>query len=247
MTKPTDRESFKAYCLRALGDGVIEINVSDEQVEDRIDEALRYYWDYHFDGTEKTYYKYQITDDDKTNKYITLPENIIGAVRIFPLGFYASTQDNMFNVQYQIALNDLYTLTSYDMVPYYMTMQHLNVLQELLVGEKPIRYNRHSNKLYVDMDWHLMVTGQYLIVEAYSVLDPEVCADAWADRWLMRYTSALIKRQWGSNIKKFSGMQMPGGITFNGQQIYDEAQKEIEAMEHEMINSYSLPVSDMIG
>lgn len=246
MTKPTDRESFKQYCLRALGAPVIEINVADEQVDDRIDEALRYYWDYHFDGTEKIYYKHQISQEDKDNKYIVVPDNIIGAIRIFPLGFYASTQDNMFNVQYQIALNDLYTLTSYDMVPYYMMMQHLNVLQELLIGEKPIRYNRHQNKIYIDMNWELMAVGQYLIVEAYSVLDPDVYTDAWADRWLMKYATALIKRQWGNHLKLFGGMTMPGGITFNGQQIFDEATAEIAAMEQEMINTYSLPVSDMI-
>lgn len=247
MAKPTSRSTFKEYCLRALGKPVINIDVADEQVEDRIDEALRYYWDYHFDGSEKLYYKHQITDQDKTNKYITLPENIIGAVRIFPFGFYSSTNANMFNVQYQIALNDLYTLTSYDLVPYYMMMQHLNVLQELLVGEKPIRYNRHMNKLYIDMNWNIVETGQFLIVEAYEVVNPDTYADVWADRWLMQYAIALIKRQWANNIKKFGGLQMPGGVVFSGQQLYNEADKEIKDMEAEMISSYSLPVSDMIG
>jgi hypothetical protein len=248
MAKPTTRSEFKEYCLRALGKPVINIDVADTQVEDRIDEALRYFWDYHFDGSNKLYYKHQITSDDKTNKYIVLPENIIGAVRIFPLGFYSSNQANMFNVQYQIALNDLYTLTSYDLVPYYMMMQHLNVLQEVLVGEKPIRYNRHTNKLYLDMSWDAVEVGQFLIVEAYEVLDPEVYADAWADRWLLKYCTALIKRQWGLNLgAKFDGMTLPGGVKINGQKLIEAAQEEIKAMEDEMINSYSLPVSDMIG
>jgi len=247
MAKPIDRDSFKQYCLRALGAPVIEINVDDDQVDDRIDEALRYYWDYHFDGTEKIYYKHQITQVDKDNKYIVVPDNIIGAVRIFPLGFYASTSDNMFNVQYQIALNDLYTLTSYDLVPYYMMMQHLNVLQEVLVGEKMIRYNRHQNRIYIDINWTLMEVGQYFVVEAYGVIDPDVWTETYSDRWLMRYATALIKRQWGINMKKFDGLQMPGGMTFNGQRVYDEAQAEIDKMEYEMINSYSLPASDMIA
>lgn len=247
MAKPIDRDSFKEYCLRSLGKPVINIDVADEQVEDRIDEALRYYWDYHFDGSEKTYYKHQITDEDKENKYILLPDNIIGAVRIFGIGFYSSSTNNMFNVQYQIALNDLYALTSYNVVPFYMTMQHLNVLQEVLVGEKPIRYNRHKNQLNVDMNWDVIDTGQYLIVEAYEVVDPEVFSDAWADRWLMAYTIALIKRQWGSNTKKFKNMVLPGGITISGQEMYDEAQAEIAKMEQEMITSYSLPVTDMIA
>jgi hypothetical protein len=247
MAKPTNRSEFKEYCLRALGKPVININVADEQVDDRVDEAIRYYWDYHFDGSEKVYFKYQITADDKTNKYIDLPENIIGAVRIFPLGFYSSSTNNMFNVQYQIALNDLYTLTSYDVVPYYMMRQHLNVLQEVLVGEKPIRYNRHMNRLYIDMAWDVIEVGQYLMVEAYQIVDPDIWVDAWADRWLLRYGTSLIKRQWGANLKKHGKIVLPGGGFLNGQEIFDEAEKEIEKMEAEMINSYSLPVTDMIG
>lgn len=247
MAKPTSRAEFKEYCLRSLGKPVINIDVADEQVEDRIDEALRYYWDYHFDGSEKAYYKHIITDEDKQNKYITLPDNIIGAVRIFGLGFYSSSTNNMFNVQYQIALNDLYALTSYNVVPFYMTMQHLNVLQEVLVGEKPIRYNRHMNKLHVDMNWEVIDAGQYLVVEAYEILDPDVWTDAWSDRWLMAYATALIKRQWGNNTKKFKNMVLPGGITISGQEMYAEAQQEIADMEHEMITSYSLPVTDMIA
>ena len=247
MAKPITREDFKEYCLRALGKPVINIDVADTQVEDRVDEALRYYWDYHFDGSEKIYYKHLITEEDKTNKYIELPENIIGAVRIFPLGFYSSTNDNMFNVQYQIALNDLYTLTSYDLVPYYMMMQHLNVIQEVLVGVKPIRYNRHRNRLHVDMTWNLVEAGQYLVVEAYEVVDPDVWTNVWADRWLMQYCTALIKRQWGNNLTKFIGMQLPGGVTMNGQRILDEAREEIEKLEKEMITNYALPISDMIG
>ena len=144
MAKPTSRESFKEYCLRKLGKPVIEINVSDEQVDDRVDEALLYYMDYHFDGSDKIYYKHLITETDRANKYITLPENIIGAVSIFPLGDPSISSNDLFNIQYQIALNDLYTLTSVSLVPYYMTMEHLALIQEILVGRQPIRYTRLS-------------------------------------------------------------------------------------------------------
>jgi len=247
MAVPTSRAEFKQYCLRALGYPVIEINVDDDQVEDRIDEGLKYYGDYHFDATEKVYYKHQVTDADKANKYITLPENIIGAVSIFSIGDPSVRADDLFNIRYQIALNDLYTLTSVSLVPYYMAMQHLATIQELLVGKQPIRYTRHRDRLQVDMDWNTLNTGEWLLVEAYEVIDPETYTDVWGDRWLARYTQQLIKRQWGNNLKKFNGMQMPGGITFNGQQIYDEADAEIKAMEQEMIVNYSLPVVDMIG
>lgn len=246
MATPTDKATFKEYCLRTLGKPVIEINVDDDQVDDRVDEALKYYWDYHFDGAEKTYLKHQITAQDKTNRYITVPENIIGVINLFPIGQALNT-NNLFNIRYQIALNDLYTLTSVSMVPYYMAMTHVQFLEQLLVGQQPIRYNRHINRLYVDMDWNIINEGDFIIAEAYQVVDPDVYADVWKDRWLLRYATCLIKQQWGNNLKKFGGMQMPGGITFNGQAIYDEATTERRELEQEMIQSYSLPVTDMIG
>ena len=147
MAVPTTRAAFKEYCLRKLGKPVIEINVDDDQIDDRIDESLRYYWDYHFDGSDKTYYKHQVTEQNKLDKYITLPENIIGAIRVFPIADPIVRSDDLFNIRYQIALNDLYTLTSVSMVPYYMTMEHLSLIAELLVGQQPIRYTRHKDRL----------------------------------------------------------------------------------------------------
>ncbi len=247
MAVPGTRAQFKEYCLRKLGKPVIEINVDDDQVDDRVDEAIRYYWDYHFDGTEKVYYKHQVTSEDITNRYITLPENIIGAVRVFPIGDPSIRSDDMFNIRYQIALNDLYTLTAYSMIPYFMAMQHLSLISEMLVGQQPIRYSRHRDRLYIDTKWENYNTGDYLLIEAYEVLDPDTFSDMWSDRWLQNYATAKIKYQWGSNLTKFSGMQLPGGVQFNGEKILDDAKNEIEAMEKEMISSYSLPVTDMIG
>lgn len=246
MSVPTDRASFKEYCLRKLGKPVIEINVDDDQVDDRIDEALRYYWDYHFDGSDKIYYKYQVTQTDITNRYITMPDNVIGVINLFPVGQALNT-NNLFNIRYQIALNDLYTLTSVSMVPYYMALQHVQFLEQMLVGQQPIRYNRHINRLYVDMDWNIINIGDYIIAEAYQIVDPDVYSKVWGDRWLARYAEALIKEQWGQNLKKFEGMQLPGGLKFNGQTIYNEALTERKSMEQEMIMNYSMPVSDMIG
>ena len=247
MATPTTKAEFKEYCLRKLGKPVIEINVDDDQVDDRIDEAIRYYWDYHFDGSDRIYYKHQVTSDDVTNKYITLPENIIGAVKVFQIGDPSIRADDLFNIRYQIALNDLYTLTNVSLVPYYMVMEHLALVTELLVGQQPIRYQRHKDRLYVDMDWNTVPVGTFLLVEAYEVIDPAVYTDAWNDRWLQNYATALIKRQWGSNLTKFTGMSLPGGVQFNGEKIYDDATEEIRRMEDEMISSYSLPVLDMIG
>jgi hypothetical protein len=246
MAVPSSRAEFTEYCLRRLGKPVIEINVDEDQVGDRIDEALLYYWDYHFDGSEKTYYKKIIDQTDIDNRYITMPENIIGVVNIFDLGS-ALGLNNLFNIRYQIALNDLYTLTSVSMVPYYMAMTHVQFLEQMLVGKQPLRYNRHNDRLYIDMSWDQVAVGNYLVVEAYQVVDPAVYTDAWGDRWLARYATCLIKQQWGQNMKKFRGMKLPGGIEFNGQQIYDEATSERQQLEQEMIYTYSLPATDMIG
>ena len=247
MAVPTSKATFKEYCLRKLGKPVIEINVDDDQIDDRIDECIRYYWDYHFDGTEKTYYKQAVTDQIKSDKYITLPENIIGAIRVFQIGDPSVRASDMFNIRYQIALNDLYQLTTVSLLPYYMAMQHLGTITELLVGQQPIRYNRHTNKLHVDMDWTKIDVGQFLLVEAYEVIDPDTYTNAWGDRWLQEYCTQKIKYQWGSNLTKFSGLQLPGGVQFNGEKILDDAEKAIEKLEQEMISSYSLPVADMIG
>ena len=323
MSQPANRSEFGEFCLRKLGKGAIDINVTDEQLDDRIDQALKYYADYHFDATEKVYYKYQITGKEYPgaantvvvnvggtgysntdvvvftsgreatgsvttyangtiqsvsvaspgagysnaspvtittgtgsgaslslitgDKSFTLPENIIGAVRIFPVGDPSVSSDDMFNIRYQIALNDLYSLTSVSMVPYYMVMEHLALITELLVGQQPIRFSRHKNKLIVDMDWKSTLVGRFLLVEAYEVIDPNEYTDVWKDRWLQEYCSALIQEQWGRNLSKFTGMTLPGGVQFNGDRILSDAQKKISTMESEMIHSYSLPVSDMIG
>jgi hypothetical protein len=247
MAVPTTRAEFKEFCLRALGKPVIEINVDDDQVDDRIDQALRYYWDYHFDGTEKIYSKHLIDANTVANAYIDLPENIIGVVKIFEFDDPATSSGDIFNIRYQIALNDLYTLTNLSMVPYYMTMEHLALVQELLVGKTPIRYNRHRNRLYIDKTKSFLIEGRYLLIEAYELVDPDIFTDVWADRWLQYYATQLIKRQWGSNLTKFEGLQLPGGVTFNGQKIYDDADAEIKRLEEQMVNDYSLPVSDMVG
>lgn len=246
MALPTTRTTFKEYCLRRLGAPVTQINVDDDQVEDRIDDALQYYWDFHFDGTEKMYYKAQVTQQDYDNKYITLPDNIIGAVHVFPIGSSLST-NNLFNIRYQIALNDLYDLTATTMVPYYMAMQHIQFLEQLLVGQHPIRFNRRMNRLYIDMDWGRLGVGQFVIVEAFQVVNPETFTKVWSDRWLQKYATEMIKQQWGQNLSKFQGVALPGGMQFNGEKLYNDATAEIAKLEADMIKSYSVPVAYYLG
>ena len=246
MSRPTDKSTFKEHCLRRLGKPVIEINVDEDQVDHRVDEALDYYADYHFDGMEHTYYKQAVTQTDIDNKYITIPENIIGIVDIFDIGDATST-NNLFNIRYQIALNDLYDLSRYELVPYYMNFQNIRMIEEILVGKQRIRYNRHLNQLHVDMNWDRLNVGDFIVMKAYRVIDPDTYTDVWKDRWLLRYASCLIKLQWGSNLTKFEGMQLPGGVQFNGQKIYDDAFSERQQLEEEMAVAYSYPPEDMVG
>jgi len=247
MAVPTSRTELKDYCLRRLGYPVVDINVDDEQVEDRIDDALKYYQDYHYDGTERIFLKHQVTSTDIANEYITIPEAVIGVVRVFDIGD-AIQSSSLFNIRYQIHLNDLFDFTSTTYVPYVSAMRHVEQLEEIFVGKKPIRFQRHKNQLNIDMDWgNDIIAGEYIIIEAYRILDPDTYSDVYGDKWLLRYSTALIKRQWGENLKKFEGMTLPGGVTFNGQKIWEEATEEINKIEEEMISSYSLPVADMMG
>jgi hypothetical protein len=245
MAYPTSKAEFKEHCLRRLGKPVIEINVDEDQVDDRVDEAIDYYWDFHYDGVEQTFYKWQITEQDKTNRYLTVPENIVGVVDLFDIGDATST-NNLFNIRYQIALNDLYDLSRYELVPYYMNFQNIRMIEEILVGKQTFKYNKHQNQLHIDMDWSRIDADNYIIAKCYKVMDPETYTNVFKDRWLLRYASALIKKQWGTNLTKFEGMQLPGGLTFNGAKIYDDAQAEIDKLEEE-IRTLQYPPEDMIG
>ena len=255
MAIPNSKTTFKDYCLRNLGFGVIDINVSDDQIDDRIDEAVQYFSHYYFDGVEKMFLKYKITADDITRarsnattsatdrvdtsvtasfeegkNYVPLPSSIVSVLRIF--SFDNAATNNMFDIRYQLRLNDLYDFSSTSIVHYEMTMQHLDYLSHLLVGETPIRFTEHQGRLYLDMDWEGDVSADdYLIIECYRKLDPETYTDLYDNMHLKRYATALIKKQWGMNLSKFQNVALLGGVTMNGEQIYSQAQEEIEKLE----------------
>jgi len=246
-SRPATREEFKQFCLRRLGAPLLEINVDDDQVEDCIEIAFQYYYDYHYDATEKVYLAHPVTQEDIDNKYLTIPDAVIGVINILNIGNSYST-NNLFNLRYQIALNDLFAFNYGPFAPYYMAMQNVALAEELFVGRQSLRFNRHINRLYIDMAWSEKVNvGEYIIIEGYQKINPDTFTDVYNDRWLQKYCTAQIKKQWGENLKKFEGISMPGGVSFNGQKIWDEATDEITKLEDEVINTYSLPVSDMVG
>ena len=316
MAKPTTRAQFKDYCLRRLGWPVIQINVDDDQVEDRIDDALQFFYDYHYDGTEKLYMKHQITQADIDRRWIYCPDAVISVTGVLPFDD-SNSSINMFDLRYQLRLHDLYDFTSVSYVSYEITMQHIRTLNLLFSGTPQFRFNRHQNKVMLDIDWSRDVKpGEYVIIECYRKLDPDTItltgtitgttssntligtstifdqevvendfitlsdgqeiqirkinspteietvnslsanvtgvtatkygiSDVWDDRFLKQYATAKIKYQWGSNLSKFAGIQMPGGVTLDGPRIMEEAQREIDKIEEEM-QSYNVLPNDFI-
>jgi hypothetical protein len=317
MAAPSTRNEFKDYCLRRLGFPVIQINVDDDQVDDRIDDALQFFHDYHFDGVEKIYMKHRITQDDIDRKFIYCPDPVIFVTKVFPFDD-SNSSINMFDLRYQLRLHDLYDFTSVSYVSYEITMQHITTLNMLFSGYPQHRFNRHQNKIFLDIDWSRDATlGEYVVIECYRKLAPDTViltgtvtatntsnvmtgtgttfdqqilegdiitvggqdvqvnriisptqaylttnlttsvtsatatktgvSDVWDDRFLKQYATALIKYQWGTNLSKFAGVQMPGGVTLDGPRIMAEAQVEIDKIETEMQAYNVLPPEILTG
>jgi len=252
MATITTRGDFKDYCLRRIGFPVIDINVDDMQIEDRIDDALQYWQDYHFDGLQKVYWIKILTQDDINNRYLDASQaqdsagntlEIAGITRIFPVSD-SQASINMFDLRYQLRLNELYDFTSASYINYTLTQQHLRSLEIMFTGEVPIRFQRHMQRLYIDWNWgdQEAPVGTAVISECYALIDPATYTLVWNDRWLKEYATALIKRTWGSNLSKFDNIQLPGGVTMNGEKIYQAAAEEIERLEKEMEMNYGAPL-----
>jgi hypothetical protein len=320
MAHPNSRATFKEYCLRKLGKPVIDINLDEDQIDDRIDQALQFWYDYHFDGSSKVFIKHIITQEDADRRWVYVPDNLIGITGIIPFD-QSSSSTNMFDLRYQLRLHDLYDFTSVSYVSYEITMQHLRTLNLLFSGTPQFRFNRHGSRLKLDVDWvRDTPVGTWVIIEGYvasepdnrtitgtisttansnvytgvnTIFDQELAiddeftvigvsnttvrvtavnssnsinvsanyatsntgltgiisgnSDVWNDRFLKLYATALLKKQWGANLKKFTGIQMPGGITLNGQVIYDEAREEVKELEQDMISMNTLPGEMYLG
>jgi hypothetical protein len=247
QSKPANKEELKDFCLRQLGYPVIQINVDDVQVDDAIELAFEYWNEFHFNGTERTYVKHLITAQDITNKYVTISDSLIGATRVFKVG-QNKLGMNMFDLRYQLRLNDLWDLSSTSYVNYSLTMQHLATLDLIFTGETPIRFNRLTNKLYIDMDWDTDIDqGEYIIIEGFVITDPDTYSRVWNDRMLKKLAVSYVKKQWGQNMSKFDKMQLPGGVTMRGVDIFNEAVTEIKDVEQEIRNTYESPPSFLVG
>ena len=243
------RQQLIDYCLRRLGAPVIEVNIDDDQIEDRIDDALQFYQEYHSDATMRMYVKHQITAADIANKYITVTDNILYIKRILPLS-NRSSSINMFDVKYQLHLNDIYDLSYIgDLVHYEMVQQYIAMLDMSLNGLETVsRFNRHMNRIYLYIYWEAdVLEDDYIVLECMLVVDPTEFTDAYNDMFLKQYATQLIKQQWGANLIKFEGMVLPGGVTLNGRQMFDDATNEIAQIREQMQLSYEMPPMFFVG
>lgn len=267
MAAPNSRDTLIDYALRTLGSPVIEINVDREQCEDRLDEALQFFNERHFDGVEKVYFRHQITQQEITNKYINISNlggwdgnansrpngnDIISVVKLFQFGNFANI--DMFDLKYQLALVDYFGINrgfngggSMGLASYDATKRYIKLIEDFFQGEKAVRFSKVSDKIHIDGSLSDLSVGDYIVIETYCVLDPEEYPKIFNDRLLKKYLTALIKRQWGANMSKYDGVQLPGGIVMKGGQIYAEAVSEIVSIENEFLTSYEYPVNFFMG
>jgi hypothetical protein len=276
MAKPASRQQLIDYCLRRLGAPVLEINVAEEQIDDLVDDALQYFSERHFDGVEKMFLKYKITEDDidrgrssggsissgivtttvnsgigtfkweENSNYIPVPDTIIGIERIFKLSS-TTIASNLFSINYQLFLNDIYWFSSTELLNYYVTKRYLEDIDWIVTPDRQIRFNKRQNRLYIDTNWNTLNAGDYLLIECYRILDPTNFTNVYNDSFLKMYLTSLIKKQWGQNLIKFQGVKLPGGIELNGRQIYDDALKELQDIQDRMMLEFELPPMDLIG
>jgi hypothetical protein len=250
MAKPSTRDQLIDHCLRRLGAPVIEINVDIDQLEDRTDDTLQLYQEYHSDAVVRTFLKHQVTSTDISNGYITVDDSIIYVKRLFMVKG-SSNSAGMFDIKYQMSLNDIYDLNTYigDLAYYEQTKQYLAILDAKLTGYPHIDFNRHQNRVYIhgkfsDQD---ILEDDYIVFETFKIVDPETHTDVYNDLFVKEYLTQAIKQQWGANLIKFEGMQLPGGVTLNGRQLYDDATQEMLRLEDKLRNTYELPVDFFVG
>jgi hypothetical protein len=275
MAQPSTRAEFTDYCLRKLGAPVLEINVDDDQVDDLIDDAVQFYQEYHFDGVEKMYLKHKLTAEEITrfqesnqntlgpndtpppttddtweerNNFLQVPDHVIGISQVW--GLSSSTiRGNLFGLTYRLFLDDLYSFGSVDLLNYFMTKQYLETIDSVINSGSLVgfRFNKRQDRLYIDVDPSFLTEDNYLIIECHRALDPAAWSQVWNDSFIKKYATSLIKRQWGQNMIKFNNVQLPGGVTMNGRQLFEDGNTEVLALEEKMMTHYQLPPLDMIG
>ncbi len=276
MATPTSKAELIEYCERQLGAPVLQINMDATQKDDIIDQALQYFYEYHFDGVERMYLKHKFTADEVTrfnetdvvstsvdgstwehrSNYIEVPDLVIGIQKVFGVSSNFM-RNNLFGMSNQYYLMDLFSFSSgsafsfgnFDLTNYYMIKQHFETIDMIINTGALVeyRFNKRQDRLYIDIDKSRIVEDQYLLIDCYRFLDSAAYVQVFNDSFVKRYATALMKRQWGANMMKFGGTKLPGGIELNGRQYYDDGEREIADIRSRMAMEYELPPLDFIG
>tara|TARA_B000000557_G_scaffold240321_1_gene219068 strand:+ start:43 stop:798 length:756 start_codon:yes stop_codon:yes gene_type:complete len=251
MAVINSRDTLADYCKRNLGEPVIEVNIDEDQVSDRIDEALEVFREFHSDATHRTYLKHQVTQDDLDNNFITVPDSVHIVSRLLPLSNSINSSTNMFSVKYQMMLNDIADLQNFagDLAYYNQMQQYLNLIDMQLNGKPLVQFSRHQHRLHIlgDLNDGDIKKDEFIILEVYQIIDPNSFTSVFNDKFVKEYTTQLFKRQWGTNLIKFEGMQLPGGVQLNGRQLYDDAVQELQRLREEIRLEHEMPPDFFMG
>jgi len=251
MASPNSRDTLIDYCKRRLGEPVIEINVDEDQLEDRVDESIQYFQEFHSDATFRAYVSHQLTATDITSKYIATSSDVHTVTKVFPLISSSSSSGQLFNLRYQMHLSELTDMSQFagDIAYYEQIQQYLSLLDMTLNGHTMVDFARRQNRIYLhghieDLD---ITADDYIVYEVYNTINPDSHTSIYNDMWLKEYTTSLIKQQWGMNLMKFEGMQLPGGVILNGRQLFDDAQGEIQDLRERIRLEHEMPADFFVG
>lgn len=248
MAIPNSRATLGEWCLRKLGKGANIINVTADQLDDRIDEALMLFQEWHYDATEELWVTHSLNQTDIDNGYIILDDSFltVSEIKMYSQQYYQSGEP-LFDFNYQVALSELDLFNPVDQINYFMTITNYEQIMDLTEAVPTFKYSRHQNKLMINTDIANYRVGYPVIMRVFKLIDPSSCSKIYGDRWLMNYSTALIKKQWAENLMKFGGVQLAGGITLNADALYQQASEEITNLEQQLHDFYSEPIDFMIG
>lgn len=276
MAKPSSRSELITYCKRQLGEPVLQVNIDTEQVNNVIDDAVQFFQENCYNGIERMYLKHKFTADDvirftetdeltntaapdastweNRKNFIEVPDHVLGIQKVFGItsGFFGN---EMWGFSNQYFLMDVFNIShgssfaNFDIAYYYQLKQYFETLDMVINtgGMLEYRFNKRQDRLYLDIDVRAIREDSYLIIDCYRALDPDVWSQTYNDMFMKRYATALMKKQWGQNLIKYNNVQLPGGLTLNGRQLYEDAVAEIGVLEGEVLSKYALPPLDMIG
>lgn len=315
----SSRQDLIDYALRKLGAPVLAIEVDNNQVEDRVDEALQFFQDFHYDGTERVYLKHQIVGTvinvtsgadfivgehvratsgatfqiagisgdklitkavflsgvpgynfssletitgvssgasttviskvvgDIENGWVPISDMVTGIIRAIPWWHVTNKTSYIFDPQYQVILSSFQSLSSSSMIYFSQLMSHISMLDQILRPIDSVRFNQKMNRVSLDFDWTTAEIGGFLIFECFRILDPETFIEVYSDRMLKKLVTAKIKYQWATNLQKYQGIQLLGGVTVDASTLMAQAVAEIESAENEIRTSYSESPIGFIG